>query len=157
VIPADGAVRFTASLAQAEGKRATGIEVPLAVLDQLGGGKRPAVRATLNGWELRTTIGAMGGRAMISVSAAVRDATGLAAGDAVDVELVIDDAPRQAVIPDDLAAAFAANPGTGEFFAGLSPSLQRYHVDSIGSAKAPETRARRVEKAIALFLAGTPR
>jgi hypothetical protein len=157
VSPADGTVRFTASLTQAEGKKATGIEVPPAVLEQLGGGKRPAVRATLDGYELRTTIGAMGGRAMIPVSAAVRDATGLAAGDAIDVELVIDDAPRQAVVPDDLAAAFAAHPGTGEFFAGLSPSLQRHHVDSIGSAKAPETRARRVDKAISLFLAGRPR
>jgi hypothetical protein len=157
VSPADGTVRFTARLTQAEGKKATGIEVPLALLERLGGGKRPTVRATLNGYELRTTIGAMGGRAMISVSAAVRDATGLAAGDAVDVELVIDDAPRRAVVPDDLAAAFAVHPGTGEFFAGLSPSLQRYHVDLIGSAKAPETRARRVDKAIALFLAGRPR
>jgi hypothetical protein len=157
VSPENSAVRFTATLTQAEGKRATGIEVPRAALDELGGGKRPAVRATLDGYELRTTIGAMGGRAMLPVSAAVRDATGLVAGDAVDVELVIDDAPRQAVVPDDLAAAFAAHPGTGDFFAGLSPSLQRYHVDLIESAKAPETRARRVEKAIALFLDGKPR
>lgn len=45
----------------------------------------------------------------------------------------------------------------GYFFAGLSNSLQRYHVDTIRSAKTPETRQRRIEKAVQLFRAGRKR
>jgi hypothetical protein len=40
---------------------------------------------------------------------------------------------------------------------GRAPSLQRYHVDNIEGAKTPETRQRRIEKAVALFAAGKSR
>jgi hypothetical protein len=39
----------------------------------------------------------------------------------------------------------------------LSNSLQRYHIDSITSAKSADTRQRRIDKAIALFRAGKQR
>ena len=45
----------------------------------------------------------------------------------------------------------------GAFFGKLSNSLQRYHVDSITSAKSADTRQRRIDKAIALFRAGKQR
>jgi hypothetical protein len=38
-------------------------------------------------------------------------------------------------------------------FESLLNSLQRYHVDNINDAKTDETRDRRIEKAISLFLA----
>ena len=44
-----------------------------------------------------------------------------------------------------------------QFFDGLSNSLQRYHVDNVNAAKAPETRKRRIDKAVALFVAGQQR
>ena len=37
----------------------TGIEVPPAVLEALGGGKRPAVVVSVNGYEYRSTVGVM--------------------------------------------------------------------------------------------------
>ena len=40
---------------------------------------------------------------------------------------------------------------------GLSNSLQRYHIDNIEGAKTAETRARRIDKAIGLFVAGKAR
>ena len=40
------------------------------------------------------------------------------------------------------------------FFAKLSSSLQRYHVDNINAAKTAETRQRRIDKAISLFRQG---
>ncbi|WP_181445573.1 YdeI/OmpD-associated family protein [Gryllotalpicola protaetiae] len=61
------------------------------------------------------------------------------------------------VIPDDFASALSAEPGLGAFFAGLSNSLQRYHVDSINDAKTPETRTKRIDKAISLFREGKKR
>jgi hypothetical protein len=54
--------------------KATGIDVPPEVLEQLGAGKRPAVQVTIGGHTLATTIGSMGGVAKIPVSAAVRTA-----------------------------------------------------------------------------------
>ncbi|MGY1814495.1 YdeI/OmpD-associated family protein [Blastococcus sp. SYSU D00820] len=134
-----------------------GIVVPPEVLEQLGAGKRPPVHVDLNGYGYRSTPGVMGGKSMISVSAAVRKATGLAAGDPVRVTLTVADTPREVDVPDDLAAALAADPAAGAFFAGLSNSLQRYHADNVTGAKNPETRQRRIDKALALFREGKQR
>jgi uncharacterized protein YdeI (YjbR/CyaY-like superfamily) len=73
------------------------------------------------------------------------------------VTLTLADTPREVDVPDDFAAALAADPGAGAFFAALSNSLQRYHVGSITEAKTPETRQRRIEKAISLFREGKKR
>jgi antitoxin component of MazEF toxin-antitoxin module len=135
----------------------TGIVVPPEVIEQLGAGKRPAVLVKVNGYEYRNTVGVMGGRFMISISAAVRKATGLSAGDPIEVHLQVADSPREVTVPDDFAAALAADSDANAFFAKLSNSLQRYHVDNVNAAKSPETRTRRIEKAVALFQAGKQR
>jgi antitoxin component of MazEF toxin-antitoxin module len=135
----------------------TGIVVPDELIAELGAGKRPPVLVDLGGHEYRTTVGVMGGTAMVSVSAAVRKATGLGGGDPVTVTLTVADTPREVVVPDDLAAALAADPAAGAFFANLSNSLQRYHCDQVTGARTPETRQRRIDKALALFRAGKQR
>lgn len=135
----------------------TGIVVPPGVIEALGAGKRPPVDVLLNSYEYRTTVGSMKGQSMISVSAAIRASTGLVAGDPVTVTLTINDTARDVTIPDDFASALRDNAGTETFFAGLSNSLQRYHVDQITSAKTEDTRQRRIDKAISLFLDGKKR
>jgi hypothetical protein len=131
-------------LVELGGKTATGIEVPAEVVDGLGGGRRPAVRVTLNGYAYRSTVGVMGGRSLLPVSAEVRVAAGVAAGDTVEVELELDTGPRTVEVPADLAAALAADPEAGAAFARLSYSHQRQHVLAVEAAKKPETRQRRV-------------
>ncbi|MEN9644667.1 MAG: hypothetical protein RL238_1336 [Actinomycetota bacterium] len=135
----------------------TGIEVPRALIDELGAGQRPPVLVNVNGFEFRTTVGVMSGKHLVGVTAATRKATGLAGGDAVHVVLTLATAPREVNVPDDFAAAMAANPPSADFFAGLSNSVQRFHIDNVNGAKTDETRQRRIEKAVALFLAGKPR
>ncbi len=135
----------------------TGIEVPPELVEQLGAGRRPPVAVDLDGYVYRSTVAVMGGRHLVSVSAAVRQATGLAAGDPVRVTLTLADTPREVDVPDDLAAALAADEQAGAFFAALSNSLQRYHVDTVNGARTAETRQRRIEKAVALFRAGQKR
>lgn len=135
----------------------TGIVVPPEVIESLGAGKRPAVLVDVNGYEYRSTAAVMGGKHMISISAAVRAATGLRGGDPIRVVLTVADTPREVDVPADLAAALAAEDGTAAFFAGLSNSLQRYHVDNVNGAKTAETRQRRIEKAVALFRERKPR
>jgi hypothetical protein len=135
----------------------TGIVVPDELIAELGAGKRPPVLVDLGGHEYRTTVGVMSGQSMVSVSAAVRKATGLAGGDPVTVTLTVADTPRAVEVPDDLAAALAADHTAGAFFAGLSNSLQRYHCDQVTGAKTAETRQRRIDKALALFREGRQR
>ena len=103
------------------------------------------------------TVGVMGSDAMIGVSAAIRDETALSAGDSIDVELVHDDTPRAVDVSPDFADAMAGVPGTREFFDGLANSLQRFHIDNVNEAKAPDTRQRRIDKAVSLFADGKKR
>jgi Bacteriocin-protection, YdeI or OmpD-Associated/Domain of unknown function (DUF1905) len=135
----------------------TGIVVPPEVIEQLDAGRRPPLSVDLNGHVFRSTVGVMSGQYLIGVSAAIRKATGLGAGDAIHVKLTVDSSPRSVEIPEDLAAALAAAPEAAAFFGRLSNSLQRYHVDQVSSAKTAETRERRIAKAIDTFLAGKQR
>lgn len=135
----------------------TGIVVPPEVIERLGAGKRPAVLVEVNGYEYRSTVAVMGGKHLVGISAAVRAATGLRGGDPIRVVLTVADTPREVDVPADLAAALATEEGTAAFFAGLSNSLQRFHVDNVNGAKTAETRQRRIEKAVALFREGKQR
>ncbi|MET7869099.1 YdeI/OmpD-associated family protein [Streptomyces cyaneofuscatus] len=127
----------------------TGIEVPEDVVEALGAGKRPPVNVTVNGYAYRSTIAPMGGRFLIPFSSDKREETGIAGGDAIEVELTLDTAPRTVEPPADLAAALAAAPGAAEAFAALSPSRQKAHVTSVEGAKTDATRERRIAKAVA--------
>jgi bifunctional DNA-binding transcriptional regulator/antitoxin component of YhaV-PrlF toxin-antitoxin module len=131
-----------------DGKTATGIEVPADVLDGLGGGKRPKIVVTINGFSYPSSVGSMGGRSLIPVSAEVRTKAGIAAGDEIDVEVVPDTEPRAVVVPDDLAAALSAEPAARAAFERLSYSNQRRHVQAVEQAKTAETRQRRIGKVL---------
>jgi Bacteriocin-protection, YdeI or OmpD-Associated/Domain of unknown function (DUF1905) len=135
----------------------TGIVVPDELIERLGAGRRPAVIVNLNGYEYQNTVGVMGGRHMISVSAAVRKDAGLKAGDPVHVVLALAAGPREVTVPDDLAAALSADPAAKAFFAKLPGSLRRYHVDNVNAAKTAGTRQRRIEAAVSLFQQGKKR
>ena len=135
----------------------TGIEVPEEIVEGLGRGKRPPVVVTVNGHEYRSTVAVMGGRYLIGVSAAVRAATGLKGGDPISVNLKVADTPREVEVPSDFAAAMDEQAPAREFFDQLSNSMQRYHVDNLNAAKSPDTRQRRIDKSVALFLAGKQR
>jgi hypothetical protein len=122
----------------------TGIDVPPAVLEQLGGGKRPLVNVTVNdSYSYRSAIAPMAGRYLIAFSSDKRAATGLTGGETITVELTLDTEPRTVEVPDDLAAALAAG-GVRDAFDRLAPSRQKAHVTGVEAAKGADTRARRV-------------
>ena len=146
---------FDTTLAGSGGK--TGIVVPPEAVAALGAGRRPPVLVEVAGHAYRSTVAVMGGQAMVPVSAAVRAATGLVAGDPLHVTLTLAQEPREVDVPPDLAAALAADESAGTFFAGLSNSLQRYHVDTVNGAKTAETRQRRIDRAVALLREGRKR
>jgi hypothetical protein len=142
---------FTAPL-ESHGRTATGFVVPDEVVEALGAGRRPKVAATLNGHTWRTSIAPMGGRFLLGVSAAVRDAAGVAAGETHTVTVEVDDAPRTVDVPPDLAEALAASPEAGAAWQALSYSHQRRHAEAVLAARKPETRARRVESVLAALI-----
>ena len=146
-------MRFRATV-KLGGKTATGIEVPDEVVAGLGPSRRPAVRATIAGHTYRTSVASMGGVFMLPVSAEIRGITGVAAGDEVDVDLELDTEPREVAVPPDLAEALDREPEARRFFDGLAYSHRLRHVLAIDDAKTPETRQRRIDKAVAMLREG---
>ena len=128
------------------GKTATGLRVPPEVVAEFGAGKRPAVRVTIGTYTYRSTVAVMHGDFMIPLSAEHRGAAGLAAGDEVDVSLALDTEPRVVAVPSDFAAAMDTE--ICRRFDALSYSHQRQHVLAVEGAKTPETRQRRITKAL---------
>ena len=129
----------------------TGIVVPAEIVEALGGGKRPALNVTVNGFAYLSSLATMGGQYMISFSSDKRVATGLNGGDKIAVTLELDTAPRVMDVPPDLQKALEKDKAAKAYFATLSYSNQRRHIDPINDAKTPETRARRIEKSVVLF------
>src|SRR5579875_2768855 len=94
-------------------------------------------------------IAAMGGRFLIPVSAEVRGNAGVAAGDAVEVDVAVDSEPRTVEVPADLAAALEASGSARRAFDALSYSNQARQVGAAEGAKSQETRQRRIAKVLA--------
>jgi Bacteriocin-protection, YdeI or OmpD-Associated/Domain of unknown function (DUF1905) len=140
-------MRFRTTV-ELNGKTATGLRVPDDVVAALGAGKRPQVKVTINGGTYRSTVAAYKGAYMLPLSAENREVTGVSAGDEVDVDLEIDDEPREVAVPADLAEALNRHPAVRQRFDALAFTHQREWVRSVEDAKKPETRQRRIDKTI---------
>ncbi|MFN8468027.1 MAG: DUF1905 domain-containing protein [Caldilineaceae bacterium] len=69
-------------------------QVPDAIVEQLGAGKRPPVQVTIGSYAYRTTVAPMGGQFWIPLSAENRAGARISAGDELEVEIEIDTEPR---------------------------------------------------------------
>lgn len=107
------------------------------------------VVVTVGGHSYRSTITNMGGSPWIPFRKSNRDAAAIEAGITVEVEVTLDVAERTVDLPDDLAEALAAIPGGREAWDKASFTHRREYVESLVDAKKPETRAKRLEKAVA--------
>jgi uncharacterized protein YdeI (YjbR/CyaY-like superfamily) len=66
----------------------------------------------------------------------------------VDVDIALDIEPRELTVPSDFGEALDHHADARRFFDGLSFSQRRWFVSGIEEAKKPETRQRRIAKAI---------
>ena len=130
-------------------KTATGIEIPVAVVDGLGAGKRPKVYVTINDYTYRSSIAVMNGKFMVGVSAENRAGCHVKGGDVVDVEIAVDNDPRTVVVPADLARALKADRAAKAKYGSLSYSNQLRHALAVSSAKTDETRKRLLDAVLA--------
>jgi len=149
-------MRFRGELRSTGGNTA-GFQIDDEVVAELGGGGRPKVVVTVNGFEWRSSIARMSGEYWLGVSAERRAAAGIAAGEVLEVEVVLDTAVREVEVPADLAAALETEPAAKAFWDGLSFSNKSWHVLQITGAKAAETRARRVARTLAMMAEGRAR
>jgi len=129
-----------------------GLEVPAEIVEALGGGKRPPVTITINGHSWRSRVAIMRGRYLLGLSNANRRAAGVGIGDEAEVDLELDTEPRVVAEPADFAHALDANPPARAAYDRLSDSRKRQQVLSIDRAKKSETRARRIETAVAALI-----
>ena len=127
---------------ESTGGSTAGFRIPDEVVDDLGAGRRPKVAATVDGYTWRSSIARMGDSFWLGMSKDNRAGAGVEAGQVLDLEVVVDDAPRTVELPEELAPV-------AEAWARLSYSNQRRIAEGITGAKKPETRAARVEKALA--------
>lgn len=126
----------------------TGIPVTEKMLTELGGGKKPLVKVTLNNYSYRSAVGKMSDQFLISLSAENRKNANVKGGDEVEVDVVLDTEPRTVALPPDFETALRKNQNALTAFETLSPGKQKAMVLSITDAKTEETKNKRIEKAM---------
>ena len=85
------------------------------------------------------------------VNKGIRDQIGKSAGATVSVTMDIDPTPQVVSIPPDLAGALKRNKKASVAFEEMAPSHRKAYARWIGEAKKPETRSRRVAKALEMI------
>jgi hypothetical protein len=111
---------------------------------------RAPVKVTLNGYTFRSTIASMGDGPCLPLRRSNREAARLDGNETLSVTLELDEQKREVKAPSDLLKALKAVPGAHDAWRRLSFTHQREHVEAIEQAKKPETRARRLERAVAM-------
>jgi hypothetical protein len=122
---------------------ATAIVLTNAQVEELGGGKRAGVIVTIRKKTARLRLAVMGGKNLIGISKANREALGVEIGDTVEAVIEVDAAERTVEVPDDVAKALAKEK-LRKAFDALSYTHRKEHVRAITEAKKPETRTKRI-------------
>ncbi len=150
-------VRITTIL-QPRGPAAAVILTDEQVAEIGQGAKTPPVQVTVNGgYTFGGRIGRMGGESLLGFNKASRLAAGVEAGDEITIDVVLDAAPRDVDVPDDLAAALTADTAARAAFDALAYSHRKEYARWVAEAKRPETRERRIAETVTQVLAGQTR
>ena len=129
---------------------ATGITIPFDV-EEVWGSKRVPVKAEINGAQYRGSIVRMGGKYMLGIPKAFREAAGIKAGDNIVVTLERDLEERTVTPPADLARELKKDKKLQAAWDKLSYTIRKENARSLEEAKQAETRARRLEKTLAML------
>ncbi len=112
------------------------------------GKTRVPVIVTIGGHSYRSTITSMGGSPWVPFRKSNRAAAGVADHGAIEVTLTLDEEERTVEVPGDLAIALT-EADVMAHWDKLSFTARHEHVEGIEGAAKPETRARRLAKAVA--------
>ena len=152
-------IRFSAKLFRPKVTEKIG-SWTLLTLPKSASGKLPSrgmtiVEGTINGFPFRAALKPNGkGSHRLTVNKAMHDATGAGADDTVPVEITRAGEEPEIRVPMDLRKALAAAPLAQAGWEDITPMARRDWIFSITSAKQPETRRRRIEKACDMLASG---
>ena len=135
---------------RAEGMDYCAVPVPAAITEALGTKGPVLVMARINdSAEFQVSLFPVGrGQHYIRIKAKVRKETSTKVGDRIEVRFTVVDR-AQVDIPEDLMSALRAEKAE-ESFKSLSPGKQNFIVRRINEAAKPQTRAKRIQEALAV-------
>jgi hypothetical protein len=156
------AIRFAAELFRPKATERIGswtlLTVPKNASAKLPSRGMTMIEGTINGFPFRAALEPdRKGSHWLRVNKAMHDAVGADAGDTVTVEITRAGEEPEIRVPMDLRKALAAAPLAQAGWEGITPMARRDWIFSISSAKQPETRRRRIEKACDMLASGKRR
>lgn len=116
------------------------------------------VEGTINSFPFRAALEAIGkGGHWLKVNEALRDAAGADTGDTVAVEITRVGEEPEARMPMELSKALRVAPRAQASWADITPTARQNWILWITTAKQPETRTGRIEKACDMLASGKRR
>jgi hypothetical protein len=155
-------IRFSAKLFRPKGTEKNGsatlLTLPKSASSTLPSRTKTMVEGVINYLPFRAGLEPTGnGSQLFKVSSALRTSVGASAVDKVAVEITRTGDEPETRVPVDLRNALAAEPSARALWAELTPNARREWVLFITTAKLPETRRRRIERACDSLASGKRR
>ena len=154
-------IRFSAKLFWPKPNEKTGswtLTLPKNASAKLPSRGMTMVEGTINGFPFRAALEPnRKGSHWLRVNKTMRDVAGADAVDTVTVEVTRVGEEPEIRVPMDLRKALTATPLAQAGWEDITPMARRDWIFSISSAKQPETRRNRIEKACAMLASGKRR
>jgi hypothetical protein len=154
-------IRFSAKLLRTNATEKIGpwtLTLPKSASAKFPSRSTTIVEGTINGFPFRAALEPNGsGSHLLGIQKAVRDAAGADTEDTVAVEITRAGEEPEIRVPTDLRKAFATSPRAQQSWADITPTARREWILWISSAKQPETRRRRIERACGNLASGKRR
>ena len=154
-------IRFSAKFLRRKANEKTGswvLTLPKNASAKLPSPGRTMVEGTINSFPFRAALEPNGkGSHWLKVNKTMREAAGANALETVTVEITRAGEEPEIRVPMDLRKALAAAPLAQAGWEDITPLARRDWIFSISSAKQPETRRRRIEKACDMLASGKRR
>jgi hypothetical protein len=146
------AVRFKVKLERYQDTQILHVYLPFDVFEAFGTRARMAVKGEIKGFPFRSSIFPMrGGKFYMVVNREMREGAKVKAGETVEFVMEKDDEPRAIATPPDLLKALSARKSAKAVWDKLSYTHRKEYIKAIEEAEKPETRARRIAKAIEMI------
>ena len=143
--------RFKATVVRS-GSR-TYIALPFDPNEVWGVKQRHHIRGSVNGCDVRGSLGSDGKEYFLVLGTAWRRDTGVEAGAEVEVVLA-PEGPQTDTLAPDILAALESDTQARAFFESLATFYRNGYVRWIESAKRPQTRSARIAEMVSLLKAG---
>jgi Bacteriocin-protection, YdeI or OmpD-Associated/Domain of unknown function (DUF1905) len=146
------AVRFKVKLERYQDTQVLHVYLPFDVFEAFGTRSRMAVKGEIKGFPFRSSIFPMGGgKFYMVVNREMREGAKVKAGETVEFVMEKDGEPRAIATPPDLLKALSARKSAKAAWDKLSYTHRKEFINEIEEAKKPETRARRIAKAVEMI------